>query len=50
VKPIGRELGFWALIICAFCMVFNDQHTGAAVYMVGAVLFDAVKTIGTKNS
>lgn len=45
MKPIGRQFGFWTLLICGFGMSFANQTTGAVICMVGAVLFDAIKTI-----
>ena len=45
LKPIGRQFGFWTLLFGGFSMSFTDQPTGAAIFIVGAVLFDAIKTM-----
>jgi hypothetical protein len=45
MEPIGRNFGFWVLVICGFGMCFTGNGTGASIFMVGAVLFDAIKTI-----
>lgn len=44
MKPIGRNFGFLTLAACSFGMSLVEHHTAAAIYMVGAVLFDAIKT------
>jgi hypothetical protein len=48
VKPISRALGFWTLLILSWFCLYADLITAAAVYTVGALLFDAIKTIGDK--
>ena len=45
LKPIGRQFGFWTLLLGGFGMSLEDQPTGAAICIVGAVLFDAIKTM-----
>ena len=45
MKPVGRIFGFWVLLLCGFGMSFTGDGTGAAVCMVGAILFDAIKTL-----
>ena len=45
MRPVGRVFGFWFLLLCGFVMIFTGDVTGAAVFMVGALLFDAIKTL-----
>lgn len=49
VKPIGRMFGFWVLVFCAFISTYNGDSVEAAIFIVGAVIFDAIKTIGNKQ-
>lgn len=46
MKPISRKFGFYTLMsLSAFATFMGDTESGA-VFMVGGILFDAIKCIG----
>jgi hypothetical protein len=45
MKPIGRNFGGMVLVLGGFGMSFAGEPVGAVVCLVGAVLFDAIKTL-----
>ena len=49
VKPINRHLGFLILCACCVAAIFKDQEIVTSVYLVGAFIFDAIKTINEPN-
>ena len=44
MKPIDRLTGFWVLVACGAFMLFLEQYTASSIFMVGAVIFDALKS------
>ena len=49
-KPIGREFGFWVLMAVSIGMAYKGQTEASAIYFVGAILFNAIKSIGNDNN
>ena len=45
MKPIGAEFGFWLLMAVGFGCALTGKAECAAIYTVGAVLFNAIKTL-----
>lgn len=46
MKPVNRIFGFFLLVFTGLFLNHIGEYTGASIFMVGAVLFDAIKTIG----
>ena len=45
MKPISRQVGVWGLFICSYVMSLVNEPTSAAIFLVGAILVDAIKAM-----
>ena len=45
MKEINETFGFWVLLSCGVGLSWTGNGTGAAVCLVGAVLFNAIKSL-----
>ena len=45
MKEINETFGFWVLLSCGAGLSLTGSGTGAAVCLVGAVLFNAIKSL-----
>lgn len=44
-KPISRNFGFWVLLLSALANAIQGHDIVASIFLVGAVLFDGIKSI-----
>ena len=45
MKEISEKFGFWILLSCGLGLSWVGNGTGAAICLVGAILFNAIKSL-----